>query len=305
MDLDPRGFQAPARDGVAVRHHDHARPDGQHVAAEGGVLLLGHLHQADPEVRQQRVQARGQERQEHDRDIVRDGRDDREEMDELRRALPVRDVEDPHVPAGDRRELARPGVVGAQRPPDAQEVRPEPERVAALDRAGPLDPAQGRDAAAQGPGLQDVRLARAVGLARAQRDGAAVGDHQRVEDVDEVGIVRLGVQDVDRRAEARQGLHEPVVLAARGVEVDRSEEAGRGIVERPREGGPGRLHEDLEERRGHALGAPGAVGRGGHSARIRRAGEPGRVDRLADRRQDGGVASVSRRPCPDPGSSNR
>ena len=47
-----------------------------------------------------------------------------------------------HVAADDLRKLHGPVVVRPQRPPDAQQVRPQPERVAALDRARRLDPAQ-------------------------------------------------------------------------------------------------------------------------------------------------------------------
>ena len=77
---------------------------------------------------------------------------------------------------------------------------PEPERVAALERARRLDPAERRDAARPRPRLEDAGSPARFGLPGPERDRAAVGDEQRVEDVDEVRVVGLGVEDVDRRA---------------------------------------------------------------------------------------------------------
>jgi hypothetical protein len=108
-------------------------------------------------------------------------------VDQLDRPAPVRHVEDPHVAADQGRELPSAFRVGAQRPADAQQVRPQPERVAALDRAGRLDPPDRRDACLGRPGLERGRFDPAVRLARPERDGAAVGHQQRIERVDEVG----------------------------------------------------------------------------------------------------------------------
>ena len=68
---------------------------------------------------------------------------------------------------------------------------------------------------------------------------------------------------MDARAERGQGLDERVVLAPREVEVDRVEEAVRRIVEGGAEGRPGALDQDVEQRRGHALGAEPPI-RGHH-----------------------------------------
>ncbi len=57
------------------------------------------------------------------------------------------------------------------------------------------------------------------------------------------------------------------MLAPREVEVDRVEEAVRRIVERGAEGRPGALDQDVEQRRGHALGAEPPF-RGHHRRRI-------------------------------------
>ena len=105
---------------------------------------------------------------------------------------------------------------------------------------------------------------------RPEGNRARVGDEERIEDVDEVGIVgRLVVEDMDPHAEAGEGIDQPVVLAPGPIEVDRSEKAVGGIVECPPEGRPGPLDEDVAEGRGRAPRAPGALGRH-HRPRIRR-----------------------------------
>ncbi len=145
------------------------------------------------ELAEQLPQPDRQQRQEDDREVVGDRRDDAHQVDELGRALPVRDVEDADVAADERGQLVDAGVVRPQRPPDAEQVRPQPERVAALDRAGRLDPPERRDAGRVRPRLEDGRLAGPVRLARPERDRAAVGDEQRVERVDEVRVVAARV----------------------------------------------------------------------------------------------------------------
>ncbi len=135
--------------------------------------------------------------------------------------LPVRDVEDPHVTTDERRELPCAGVVRAKRSTDAEQVRAKPERVAALDGPGRLDPAGRGDPGGPRPGLERVGLGRPVGLAGPKRDGTAIGHQQRIEGVHEVGAVELRVEDVDTRAERRERRHEGVMLAARELEVDR------------------------------------------------------------------------------------
>ena len=132
---------------------------------------------------------------------------------------------------------------------------------------GAVDAPERRDAGRLGPGLQQRRLAGAVRLAGAERDGAAVGHEQRIERVDEVRIVGLGLEDVDRRPEPGQDLEERVVLAARNVEVDRVQEAVRGIVECAPEGFAGPFDEHVAQRGGHALGAVAPLGQR-HAERI-------------------------------------
>ena len=74
------------------------------------------------------------------------------------------------------------------------------------------------------------------------------------------GDVELDVEHVDARPERRQRLDERVVLAACELEVDRVEEAVGRIVEGGAERRPRPLDEDVEQRRGHALGAEPAIG---------------------------------------------
>ena len=127
--------------------------------------------------------------------------------------------------------------------------------------------ADGRDPVVERPRLDDLGLAEAVRLAGTQRDRAAIADEQRIERVDEVRAVGLGVEDVDRRPERREQLDEPVVLALRDRQVARVEEAVGGIVEGGTERRTRPLDEHLAQRRGHALGTEGAFD-GRHGARI-------------------------------------
>ena len=188
-------------------------------------------------------------------------------MDELGGTAPVRHVEDADIATDEARQLPRAGIVGAQRPPDAEQVRPQPERVAALDRPGRLDPPHRRDPRGRRPGLEDRGLAGPIRLAGSQGDGPAIGHEQRIERVDEVGAVGLRLQDVDGGPEAREHRGERVVLALRELEIDGVAEAVGRIVECRTERRPGPLDEGLEERSGHALGAESTGGRG-HRRRI-------------------------------------
>src|SRR5512142_868721 len=126
--------------------------------------------------------------------------------------MPVRDVEDPDVATRDLAELAGALGIRPERPPDAEEVRAEPERVATLDGAGRLDPTGGRDPRRPRPRLERARLEPPAGLARPERDRAGIRDEERIEGVDEIGAVELGVEPVDPRPERRQDLDEPIVL---------------------------------------------------------------------------------------------
>jgi hypothetical protein len=125
--------------------------------------------------------------------------------------------------------------------------------------------------AGAGPGLDRRGLREPVRLARPERDRPSVGDEERVVGVDEVGAGDLRLEDVDADAERRQELGEGVVLALREPEIAGVEEPVPGVVEGGPERRPGPLHEDVVERRRHALRPVGAAGhrRRRHERRIR------------------------------------
>ena len=102
--------------------------------------------------------------------------------------------------------------------------------------------------AARRPGLERRGLRGSVGLARSERDRAAVGHQQRVEGVDEIRASRARLEDVDARTERGQRLDEGVVLAAGDLQIDRVEEPVGRVVERGPEGGTGSLDQDVEQR---------------------------------------------------------
>src|SRR6187397_740702 len=146
MDLATGGGYHAGDVRVALGQDDDAGSDRQDVAPERRELLVRDLEQADPEVAEELPQADRQQRQVDDREVVRDRRDDREQVDELGGAAPVRDIEDPDIATDELGELSRSLRVRSERPTDAQQIRTEPERVAALDGPGRYDPAQRLDA---------------------------------------------------------------------------------------------------------------------------------------------------------------
>ena len=238
VDLAAGGRQCRRGPRVPLGEDDDPRAHGQDVAAERRELLVGHLDQPDPELAEQRPQPDREERQVDDRQVVGDGRDDREQVDELGRAAPVRHVEDPDVAPDQAGELPRALGVGPQRPPDAQQVRPEPEGVAALDRAGRLDPPDRRDPGGARPGLDGGRLGRPVGLARPERDRPPIGHQQRIEGVDEIGRLELGLERVDADAQPGRGCRRRR-RARVGRARDRPDGGTRGPDRRTRPRRPG------------------------------------------------------------------
>ena len=98
-------------------------------------------------------------------------------------------------------------------------------------------------------------LAAARLLARAQRDGAAIGDQQRVEDVNRVRAEAGLVEDVDLDPELVEQLHERRMLASREIEIDRVHEAVRRVIEGAAERLARCAQHDLAQWRGHRLGA--------------------------------------------------
>ena len=155
-----------------------------------------------------------------------------------------------------------PDCVRPQRPADAEQVRPQPERVAALDRAGRLDAAE--RSGCPRPCVQASRMAGspgAVRLAGSERDRAAVGDEQRVEGVDEVRVAgRVGARARGRSGRARRATSTKASCSrCASVEVDRLQEAVGRVVERPPEGRAGPLDEHVAQRRRSCSGRRSAA----------------------------------------------
>lgn len=183
-------------------------------------------------------------------------------------AAPVGQVEDADVDVHEVGELVGAGVVGAERSADAEQIGAQPQGVAALDRAWCLDAAVDGDAVGPGPGLDQRRLAGAVGLARPERDGTGIGHQDGVKGVDQVRVIGLRLQGVDVHAETEEQVDVGVVLALSGDQVDRVVEAVRRIVERGAEGRPRAVDEDLAQGRGHGSGSPGGGARIGHLSSV-------------------------------------
>ena len=272
MDLASRCLEGAPRPRVAVGDDHDPRPDRQDVAAQRRELILGDRDEPDPQVTQQLPQARRQERLVDHGEVVGDRRDDRQEVQQLARPVPVGQVEDACLApgrGGERRELPGPGVVRAQAAADAQQVRPEPERIAAIDRARRLDRADGRDAMVRHPGGEDRRLRAPADPSAAEREGALVGHQQRVERVDVVGAARLDVECLHLHPERRQQVHQRVMFSLRKGQVDRVQEAERRVLERPPERRTGPLDQDAMKRRHHALGPERSLGQRSLPARRR------------------------------------
>ena len=160
-----------------------------------------------------------QQRQEHDREVVADRRDHRHQVDELRRALPVRDVDDPDVAADEGRQLPR-----TERRSSGASGRSRRGRRGARRCRRPRRSRAPRSGRRSGRRVRPSQSARTSGSSARfglpGRSGIAPSaiDEERVEDVAEIGIRRrLDVEGVDADAEAVEGRDEPVVLALGGV----------------------------------------------------------------------------------------
>jgi hypothetical protein len=249
------GAQRPLGRRIPFGHHHHPGAHREHIAAERCVFGVRNLDRLDRQLAEELPQTRRQQRQVDDCQVVGHGRDDGHEVHQLVGSTPVRQIEDANLATDLRRELTRAGVVGAQRSPDAEQVRPQPERVAALDRAGPLDPPHGRDAGGVRPRFDHGRLGAPRRLAWSQRDGAAVGDDQRIVGVGEVDQVRLAAQPVDPDAKLGQQVAERIVLALGEIQVDRVQEAERRVVVRGTERRSWSFDQHVAQRGGGALPA--------------------------------------------------
>ena len=233
--------RAAPRDRVAVGDDDDARPDRQHVAAERRVLLLRDLDEPDVRVRassSQRPTGRSGRKTTATSSATGEMTDRRWTSSAGPRQYGTSKIAD--VAADDLGELAGARVVRPQRSTDAEQVRPEPERVAAFDRR--RAPRSGRRSGSRPPSSMPRRASGSpdrFGLPGRSGIAPRSRDQQRIERVDEVRIVGLGVEDVDRRAEPIERLDEPVVLAL-GAPRGRPGEGTRGRDRRTRARTPAR-----------------------------------------------------------------
>ena len=143
--------------------------------------------------------------------------------------------------------------------PDQERLRVEPERVAAVDRPGPLDLRHNRNAGALEVGLQRERLAEAPILARAEEHRALLADEHRVVGVDRVGIPALALGEDHLRARVLEDLPESLVLGRRSGDVGLG--APAVLLPVPGVGRLRRAHEHPPERRGHRTCAVARHGR--------------------------------------------
>ena len=243
---------------IALGDDHDARADGEHVAAERRELVVRDLDEPDPEVPEElqqphRAAAAGRRR--------RGRRRPARSPTAGGRAPPARASTgtskirtSPPTIVG---QLASAVVVGPQRPPDAQAGRVGA-RTCRRPRSCParsIRPSVGMPAARR-PRLERRGLGSPVGLARPERDGATVGDQQRVEGVDQVGIVGLVVEDVDPSARAgRASRRRRRALAGRAARSTGGGTRASASSNAAPNAGPGSLDQHLAQRRGHALRA--------------------------------------------------
>ena len=199
-------------------------------------------------------QANGREPRVDEREVVVERRDQAHQVHHLGAAVPVRQVVREHLGVGEeRRELLDARGVRAVAAADEQGLAVEPERVAAVDRAGRLDPSGDRDAGLREIVLERRRLAQPLVLARAEQHGAALADEQRVVGVDRVGVARSPSVTITSAPASSRISRKRLVLGGGGGEV----RLGAPAVLAPAHG-VGRLrraHEHAPERLGHRAGA--------------------------------------------------
>ena len=211
-------------------------------------------------------------------------------------AVPVRQVVREHLDVGERsRELLDAGRVRAVAAADEERALVEPDRVAALDRPGRLDPRGDGNAGALEVGDERVGLAEPAGLAGPEEDGAArrrraAGRRRR----SRRGCPASPCGDDDLRAGLLEQHAERLVLGGRGGGIGLGAPAvlapARG-VRRLR-----RADEHAPQRRGHRLAA---VAHGSRNASRRAAGTP----RRTDGRPRPSIPPASARAAPGPRAS--
>ena len=142
------------------------------------------------------MQPDGREARVDEREVVVERRDQAHQVHHLGAPVPVRQVVREHLGVGERpRELLDARGVRAVAAADEECVAVEPERVAAVDRPGRLDPRRDRHARPLEVGLEGARLAQPPLLAGPEEHGSLLAHEQRVVGVDRVRVARLAVGD--------------------------------------------------------------------------------------------------------------
>ena len=129
------------------------------------------------------------ERREPDGEIDVEGREQREQVQALVRAVQVGQVEREHLDL--RQEVAQRGHPGVVRPvaaSDRERALVEPEQVPALGARRLLERAEHPHAGVLEVTGDGLRLAPSGGLPRPEQDDAPIGRQHRVVDVDRVGV---------------------------------------------------------------------------------------------------------------------
>ncbi len=125
-----------------------ARAERQHIAAHGGEFLVGHMHEADLAALQEFDEPRRHERQIDHRQVHIDGAQHRHQMEDIRSALVVGQIElkNLNIRTDKLTQLCDAFAIGAITEPREQRMAINPDEVAAFDQAGFADLAGEREA---------------------------------------------------------------------------------------------------------------------------------------------------------------
>ena len=210
----PAAVRAAAVSRIALGDDDDAGPNSQHVAAQRRELRVGHLDEADPRARPRSCHS----------PTGRSGRYTTARSSATGEMTLIRWMSSagPFQYGTSKMRTSPPTSLASWSAPSwfVRRVRPMQKRSGRSQTVSPpsivpgasIRPTSGIPAAVV-QASRIVGLARAIRLARSQRDRAALRHEQRVERVDEVRVAgRLVLEDVDGRAQTRQHVHEGIVL---------------------------------------------------------------------------------------------
>jgi selenide, water dikinase len=187
--VDSGALHPPARLVVARQGDRDPRTEREHVRAHRLELLVGSLDQLDPALIEELDEANRHERQVDDSQVDVERREKRHEVHDLAWAVIVGQVEGHDLDS--REKLAERVHARLVRPvaqSDEERALVQPDDVSALGERRGLEPPRDRNARLDEVGCHRIRLPTPPLLARAQEDGAGVGDDGRIVGVDGVGI---------------------------------------------------------------------------------------------------------------------